>query len=76
MQGLSFFAEKELYACAQAQIDELRANGADIVVCLAHLGVDKESAPNRSTDLCANVTGPDFIIDGHSHTGDGRRCER
>lgn len=68
MQGLSFFAEKELYACAQAQIDELRANGADIVVCLAHLGVDKESAPNRSTDLYANVTGLDFIIDGHSHT--------
>lgn len=30
MQGLSFYAEKELYACAQAQIDELRANGADI----------------------------------------------
>ena len=28
MQGLSFYAEKELYACAQAQIDELRA-GAD-----------------------------------------------
>ena len=68
MQGLSFYAEKELYACAQTQIDELRANGADIVVCLAHLGVDKESAPNRSTDLYANVTGLDFIIDGHSHT--------
>ena len=68
MQGLSFYAEKELYACAQAQIDELRANGADIVVCLAHLGVDKESAPNRSTDLYSNVTGLDFIIDGHSHT--------
>ena len=68
IKGLSFYAEKELYACAQAQIDELRANGADIVVCLAHLGVDKESAPNRSTDLYANVTGLDFIIDGHSHT--------
>ena len=68
MQGLSFYAEKELYACAQTQIDKLRANGADIVVCLAHLGVDKESAPNRSTDLYANVTGLDFIIDGHSHT--------
>ena len=68
MQGLSFYAEKELYACAQAQIDELRANGADIVVCLAHLGVDDKSVPNRSTDLYANVTGLDFIIDGHSHT--------
>ena len=27
-----------------------------------------KSVPNRSTDLYANVTGLDFIIDGHSHT--------
>ena len=42
--------------------------GADIVIALSHLGVDEESAPNRSTDLYANTSGFDFIIDGHSHT--------
>ena len=41
---------------------------ADVVICLAHLGIDAESAPYRSTDLYAAVKGIDFIIDGHSHT--------
>ena len=41
---------------------------ADVVICLAHLGVDAESAPYRSTDLYAAVKGIDFIVDGHSHT--------
>ena len=38
------------------------------MICLAHLGVDAESAPYRSTDLYAAVKGIDFIVDGHSHT--------
>ena len=68
IQGLTFLAGEELYACAQAQADALKKEGADIVICLAHLGMDESSAPNRSTDLLANTTGIDFIIDGHSHT--------
>ena len=40
------------------------------MIGLCHLGVDQESAANgyRSYDLLANVTGVDFVIDGHSHT--------
>ena len=53
---------------AQAQVDALKAAGADVVVCLAHLGVDASSEPYRSYDLYSKVTGIDFIIDGHSHT--------
>ena len=68
MQGLSFYAEKELYACAAAQVAALKEQGADIVVCLAHLGVDESSEPYTSYDLAKNVEGIDFIIDGHSHT--------
>lgn len=68
IQGLTFLSREEMYACAQAQVDELKAAGADIVVCLAHLGVDAESEPNRSVDLYANTTGIDFVIDAHSHT--------
>lgn len=68
IQGLKFLAGEELYACAQAQVDELKAAGADVVICLAHLGVDGESAPNRSVDLVANTTGIDYVIDAHSHT--------
>ena len=71
IQGLKFLAGadgKELYNCAAAQVADLKAKGADIVVCLAHLGVDESSEPYTSYDLAKNVQGIDFIIDGHSHT--------
>ena len=71
IQGLKFLAGadgKELYGCAAAQVADLKAKGADLVVCLAHLGVDESSEPYTSYDLAKNVQGIDFIIDGHSHT--------
>ena len=71
IQGLQFLAGKdgsELYNCAAAQVADLKAKGADLVVCLAHLGVDESSEPYTSYDLTKNVKGIDFIIDGHSHT--------
>lgn len=68
IKGLDFVAGEKLYACAQAQVDALKAAGADVVICLSHLGLDGESAPNRSSDMLANVTGIDMVIDGHSHT--------
>lgn len=71
IEGLQFLAGKdgkELYACAAAQVADLKAKGADLVVCLAHLGVDESSEPYTSYDLSKNVKGIDFIIDGHSHT--------
>ena len=71
IQGLKFLAGadgKELYDCAAAQVADLKAKGADLVVCLAHLGVDESSEPYTSYDLAKNVQGIDFIIDGHSHS--------
>lgn len=71
IEGLKFLAGKdgkELYACAAEQVAALKEQGADIVVCLAHLGVDESSEPYTSYDLAKNVKGIDFIIDGHSHT--------
>ena len=58
----------EMFACAQKQVDELKAAGCDYIICLGHLGVDEESIGRRSTDLVANVNGIDLFIDGHSHT--------
>lgn len=70
IQGLKFLSKGELYTCAQAQVDELKGQGADLVICLSHLGVDDESAPDghRSVDLYAKTKGIDLMIDGHSHT--------
>jgi 5'-nucleotidase len=60
----------ELYDCAQKQVDDLKAAGADIVVGLWHLGVDDFSGTDghRSVDVIAKVSGIDIAIDGHSHT--------
>ena len=66
IKGLTF-ADKDAFTKAAA--DQVAAlKDADVVICLAHLGIDAESAPYRSTDLYAAVKGIDFIIDGHSHT--------
>ena len=67
VKGLTFTEKEDLYAAAQKESDLLNSE-ADIVICLAHLGVDDESTGNKSTDVFANTTGIDFIIDGHSHT--------
>ena len=52
----------------QQAVNGLKTGGADLVVALAHLGIDAESEPYRSTDMYAAVNGIDFVIDGHSHT--------
>ena len=68
IKGLSFAAAGDMVKCAQNAADALKAEGADIVIGLVHLGVDASSEPNTSYDLYKNITGVDFIIDGHSHT--------
>ncbi|MBQ2096424.1 MAG: 5'-nucleotidase C-terminal domain-containing protein [Firmicutes bacterium] len=67
----SFCEGKEgatLYAAVQKAVDDAKAEGADYVIVVGHLGVEAESAPYRSTDVIANVSGIDAFIDGHSHT--------
>lgn len=66
IKGLTFTTDDAFTKAAADQVAALK--DADVVICLAHLGIDAESAPYRSTDLYAAVKGIDFIIDGHSHT--------
>ncbi|MCR4568138.1 MAG: bifunctional metallophosphatase/5'-nucleotidase [Pseudobutyrivibrio sp.] len=70
IKGIKFLEGAEMYASAQAQVDALKAQGCDLIVCLSHLGVDEESAAegHRSVDMLAHVSGIDIVIDGHSHT--------
>ena len=68
VRGLDILQGDKLYEAAQQQVDELKAAGADVIVLMSHLGMDEESAPNRSTDLLEKVQGIDLLIDGHSHT--------
>ena len=68
IKGVSFLAAQEMFDCAQAQVDALKADGCDYIICLGHLGIDVESTGNRSIDLLEKVTGIDVFIDGHSHS--------
>ena len=66
IKGLTFATGDAFTKAAADQVAALK--DADVVICLAHLGVDGESKPYRSVDLYAAVKGIDFIVDGHSHT--------
>ncbi len=68
VKDITILDGQELYACAQEQVDTLKAQGCNYIICLGHLGVDDESIGRRSVDVAANVTGIDLFIDGHSHT--------
>ncbi len=59
---------QDLYDAVQKSVDAAKAEGADYIIGLGHLGVDEQSAPWRSTDVIANTTGFDAMIDGHSHS--------
>ena len=58
----------DLYAVVQKNVDAARAEGAEIVVLLAHLGIDGASQPWTSSDVIVNTNGVDAVLDGHSHS--------
>lgn len=68
VKDVNILDDEALYACAQAQVDELKAKNCDYIICIGHLGVDDESIGRRSVDVAANVNGVDLFVDGHSHT--------
>ena len=52
----------------QKSIDEVRGNGADYVILVAHLGMDETGEKIFSSNaIVGKLTGIDAVIDGHSH---------
>ena len=66
-EGLDF---DQVVASAQQSVEELKANDADVIVLLSHLGTDLASQVNTFTllDELTNKSDIDVIIDGHSHS--------
>lgn len=56
-----------LYAAVQKAVDDARAEGAQYVIVLAHLGDELECSPWMYSEVIANTTGIDAMLDGHSH---------
>ena len=59
---------QNLYNAIQDSVDAARAEGADYCLLLSHLGVNSADTPYTSSDVIANTTGIDAVLDGHSHT--------
>ena len=59
-----------LYNAVQKAVDDARAEGASIVIAMAHLGNEAECSPYTYKDVIANTTGIDALLDGHSHDTD------
>ena len=65
--GLTFAQGEELYAAAQAQIDELKGQDCSIIVCVGHLGEEASNEGNNAANVVANTSGLTVMIDGHDH---------
>lgn len=58
---------KKLYDAVQKAVDDVRAEGADLVYLIAHLGNEEKARPWTYADVIANTNGIDVVLDGHSH---------
>ncbi len=65
-----FFQDKTgegVYNAVQQAVDSARAEGADYVVVMGHMGDEMECAPWKYDDVIGHVSGIDVFLDGHSH---------
>lgn len=61
------FCEENLSEVVQQNVDKARAEGADYVIVLSHLG-DRANGSVTSLDLIAQTNGIDVVLDAHAHT--------
>ena len=61
---------EKLYSAVQTAVDDARAEGADYVFVMAHLGNEAEVIPYTYVDVISNTNGIDVFMDGHSHDTD------
>lgn len=57
-----------LYGIVQDAVDAARAESADYVILLSHLGSTDEVRPYSSIDVIENTHGIDACLDGHTHS--------
>lgn len=59
-----------LYAKIQETIDKAKAEGADYIIAVAHIGNKETSSPYKYTDIISHTSGFNVFLDGHSHDTD------
>ncbi len=56
-----------VYNAVQSAVDAARAEGAEYVVVMGHLGNEEVCRPWTYADVIEHTTGIDVFLDGHSH---------
>jgi len=56
-----------VYNAVQAAVDDARAEGADYVVVMGHMGNEEACRPWTYDDVISHTNGIDVFLDGHSH---------
>ena len=56
-----------LYAAVQGAVDAARAEGADLVYVMGHMGMGESYRPYSYADVLENTNGINVFLDGHSH---------
>ena len=56
-----------VYSAVQKAVDDARAEGAEYVIVMGHMGNEEECRPWTYADVIENTTGIDAFLDGHSH---------
>ena len=56
-----------VYAAVQNAVDAARAEGADLVYVMGHMGMAAYSQPWTYADVIEHTSGIDVFLDGHSH---------
>ena len=59
---------EKLYNVIQKAVDDVRAEGVDYVIAMAHLGIDVTDSGRTSSDVITHTHGIDVMLDAHSHT--------
>ena len=59
------FSKEDMAAVVQESIDKARADGADFIIALSHIG-DKEAY--NAVEIVSATVGLDVVLDAHSHS--------
>ena len=59
-----------VYNAVQESVDAARAEGADYVIVMGHIGNETECTPWMYSDVISHCSGIDAWLDGHSHDTD------
>ena len=58
---------EKLYTAVQKAVDDARAEGADYVYVMGHMGLLESCRPWTYADVISHTNGIDVFLDGHSH---------